>query len=369
MKTYQVIWIDDEHDTQQTFFEIAEDFGIEIHPFKVAQEGVDYFRNHKHQIDGLILDAKTFTNSESEIPSRQGLTRALTSISQIDDSAVRVVLTGQADYMTDEEFKESLDGIRKFNKTDDTEAFFNTFQGLMDRRGDRVIREENDDLFKACDGRFLESEDWGRLRDILKFVRFRDEIVYEDQFNALRKVVEKFLKRLNKIGLLPDDLVEPTVNLTNCSRLLSGKSISMGTTGVIKSVSEPMPPLLSSQLQVILEALHTGSHTDELPGKRILESSTLMLADVITWASNYCSENSDFWKNQKTWSKKTTISEGEARGKLKAVKGGFWLESECGIRKNNVFIRSDDVDRDGLSHGDEVTVEFSTTRKFASLIK
>ena len=54
--------------------------------------------------------------------------------------------------------------------------------------------------------------------------------------------------------------------------------------------------------------------------------------------------------------------------KLNTGKPGGWLESQCGNRDNNVLLLKWFVDQNGLSDGDEITVEFKLGRTATNFV-
>lgn len=102
----------------------------------------------------------------------------------------------------------------------------------------------------------------------------------------------------------------------------------------------------------------------------MLESAFLMLSDIIPWWATHCTENREVSLNQETWQKKSGASDGEVRGLVKLNPQGTkgWLESQCGIRDNNVVLPKWFFENNGISDGDEISVQFRTSRMVTSLV-
>ncbi|MGC3978361.1 MAG: hypothetical protein QM751_09165 [Paludibacteraceae bacterium] len=69
MKTYKVLWIDDEWKKQSDFITEAEQEDIIIEAYETAKAGMEAFMSNINDWDAVILDAKGFDESADEVAS------------------------------------------------------------------------------------------------------------------------------------------------------------------------------------------------------------------------------------------------------------------------------------------------------------
>ena len=76
MSKYKILWIDDKWEEMISFKDVCElpENGFEVVTCNNAVDGMRLFERHLEEWSGVILDAKVFKSSESQVDRLDGLT-------------------------------------------------------------------------------------------------------------------------------------------------------------------------------------------------------------------------------------------------------------------------------------------------------
>jgi hypothetical protein len=360
---FNIIWIDDQYDEQESFIDQAERYGFEITPFKTSVEGINYLRENLHDIDALILDAKVFTNSISDVPSERGLTASLREIAKLSGQyegkdIPHVIFTGQPDLCDDHDFKEKMDGIPVFSKSaSNNKNLFECLKSLIEQTTSSTLRNRYPASYAACQQITVEGQSWRFLYPILDSFTSGKPLL-SDPYNDLRKVLEHAFRYLHKYAVIHERLIENgLINLQGSSLFLAGKEARLTRESISIKAKVPVTPwLLSSQLKLILDICQAGSHTEEFldqasskatiseiqkwnPNHHLLQSATLMALDFIVWTKAYVDANPDSKINMNNWER---INQGgnslvlEVEGIIDSIN-----------RQGNAFVKTDHLNETG----------------------
>jgi hypothetical protein len=322
---FNIIWIDDQYDEQESFWDQAERHGFEITAFKTSVEGINYLRENLHDIDALILDAKVYTNSTSDVASERGLTASLREISKLSGQyegkeIPHVIFTGQPDLCKDDDFREKMDGIPVFSKSaPDNKPMFECLKSLIAQTTSSTLRNRYPAAYSACQKISEDGQCWRLLYPIL-YSFSSGKPLLTDSYNDLRKVLEYTFRYLHKYAVIHERLIENgLINLQGTSLFLAGMDARFSRESTsIKTKAPLTPKILSSQLKLILEICQAGSHTEEYldqPSSKanimevekwnshhhLFQTATLMTLDFIVWAKAYVDANPDPETNMKNW--------------------------------------------------------------------
>jgi hypothetical protein len=284
---FKFIWIDDEYKKQDSIIELAELEDINIIPFTTARAGIDELKKNLWKYDGVILDAKGFKDSEDEMASLKGMSKAINEINKLSvkKHIPVAVYTGQPDLMSSSDFSDLLDELKCFKKGIETELMFNYLKEQAERQAETQIKNAHRRLFE-----FTEKELGDAAAESL-FQIFSNNLLpdfftdSENYFNPLRKIVEDLFRSMNKYKILPDAFVGTQVALNESAKFLSGsiQKDFLINEGIITD-------LTGSTLNYILHISQPGSHRSNLEAyvrkqnsPYLLLSITYQLADVIIW--------------------------------------------------------------------------------------
>lgn len=297
---YNILWIDDEHESLAGTKGRAKRNGINLIPFKSLNSGMSELENNYPFYDGVLLDAKFF-ESEDDVKGSEdtyNVHRAKERLLQLKKKFEVFILTGQAEAYEDKTFKKAFTKVYKKGSDDEIDRLFADIKLAAATQGDTQIRHAYKRVFDVCTEKYI-----GELagQDVLNLLKANDDIHIDNHFNAIRKIVEDLFTAFSKYRLLPLEFVTPGVGLNESSKFLAGKSAD-GTPFIEKgyqhSEETHLPLLIASSLRSILSITQAGSHRSniDLHVKTIktpylFKSVLFQLLDVLTWFKLYVDSN------------------------------------------------------------------------------
>lgn len=297
---YNILWIDDEHETLSGTKGRAKRNGINLIPFKSLNSGMDELERNYPFYDGVLLDAKFFENEEDVKGSEDtyNVHRAKERLLQLKKKFEVFILTGQAEAYEDKTFKKAFTKVYKKGSDDEIDRLFSDIKIAAATQEDTQIRHCYKRVFDICTEKYI-----GELagQDILNLLKVNDETNIDNNFNAIRKIVEDLFTAFSKYRLLPIEFVTPGVALNESSKFLAGKSAdgSLFTEKGYQHLEETHLPLqIAFYLRSILSVTQAGSHRSgiDLHVKTIktpylLKSVFYQLLDVLAWFKMYVDSN------------------------------------------------------------------------------
>lgn len=276
MKTYQVLWIDDEWKKQADFITEAEQEDILIEAYETAKEGMDAFTKDINVWDAIILDAKGFDESADEVASLKGLFRAIQTITEQKTRRIVpwFVFSGQPDRFDNEEFKLSIHGRDPYNKNlqEDKEKLFNDIKEEADKSLETQIRHEFADIFTT-------NVDKATILKLLTALKTRDN-KNSAHLNDIRKIMEDIFNECKTKSIIPLNITD----MNNRSRHLSNQSF--------------VPKYIGKNIDSVVNITQTGSHrtqtdTDITSGAApyLVGSAINDLLNIILWWDGYKKAN------------------------------------------------------------------------------
>lgn len=219
---YNILWIDDEHETLTGTKGRAKRNGINLIAFKSLNNGMDELERNYPFYDGVLLDAKFFEN-EDDVKGTEdtyNVHRAKERLLQLKKKFKVFVLTGQAEAYEDNTFKKAFTKVYKKGSDEEIDRLFSDIKVAAATQEDTQIRHSYKRVFDVCTERYI-----GELasQDILNLLKVNDETNIDHHFNTIRKVVEDLFIAFNKFNLLPAEFVTPGVALNESSKFLAGK--------------------------------------------------------------------------------------------------------------------------------------------------
>ena len=281
MRSYNVLWIDDQWDTQEAFLTLCEQEGIDIKPFKTSKEGMIEFEKHLYEWDGVILDAKVFDETEDEAPSTIGLTKSIYKIKELLPKRYVpwFVFTGQPDLQSNDDFRNMLGGENYYRKSVDLEQLLIDIKSEADKLPETRIRKKYSNIFEIFDS--------AELLSILIGLDGND-VRNSSYFNQMRKILEDIFSKLGQDGLFPSD----------CIKLNQQRSFLCSW-----KMAKYVPVYIQQSIYSLVEVSQDGSHRlktddDVKSGNApyLLQSSTMELLNIILWFKDIqkiCSDDSD----------------------------------------------------------------------------
>ena len=375
-KTYNILWIDDEHDDEALlpFILQAEQQNIILEGYGSFKEGFSALESNINYYDVILLDALFFEDETSETPNPAGLGSAIKKINELiaKKAFPYFVLSGQT-HFTDvtnpilEAFQ-----LRCYNKKnpDDVKELLQNIKIEADTQIDLQIKHENQELFEILKSYPDSARD--TFISIFKGLKGFDN-QFDDQlyFTQLRIILETMFRMANAYGLLHDKCVQingSQVNLTESYLFLSGLDtnhlkINCAVTHFPKIIANNVKNLIQTTGAAshtttvdVTKNLHVQAYRNDVNTPYLLYSLALQLMDVLIWFDRYCKANSDIAKNKSYWQ---DIEENQYGNKFEIaeiikVSANRWASVLVNNRIKSISIFKGDVATHNLKVGDRI---------------
>lgn len=316
-KKYNVLWIDDEHESMTALHKTATDFDITLHPFKSMNGGCAEFERNYTKYDAVLFDAKFFENESDHRGSEdtKWVHQAKDKIRDVDRSIEFFVLTGQAEAYNSKEFKNAFPHVFNKGVGEDEDKLFEMLVKACKNRELTTLKYEHKQLFEVL------QEYPDSVRDIfisifmgLKGIdnKFDDQLY----FTQLRIILETMFRKANDIGLLHDKCVQRNgsqVNLTESQLFLSGYDTKHLN---VKCSVTHFPKVIANNVKNLIYTTGAASHTSKVDVTQnidiqtyrkdintpyLLYSLALQLMDVLIWFKTYSKQNNNIATNKSYW--------------------------------------------------------------------
>jgi cold shock CspA family protein len=294
---YNILWIDDEHETLPGTKGRAKRKGINLIGYKSLNGGMDELERNYPFYDGVLLDAKFFENEEDTegTEDTDNVHRAKERLLGLKKRFEVFVLTGHAEAYEDKTFNKAFPKVYQKGDNDVTDRLFNDIKEAAAGLEDTQVRHAYKRVFDVCTETYI-GEYAGQ--DLLNLLKDTNESNVDNQFNAIRKIVEDLFSAFNKYNLLPSAFVTPNIALNESSKFLSGKNTFDDSyfeeKGYRHLDGTHLPEQISYCLRSILAVTQSGSHRSkldvfvrEVKTPYLMKSVLFQLMDVLVWFKIY----------------------------------------------------------------------------------
>jgi hypothetical protein len=298
---YNILWIDDEHETLGGTKGRAKRNGINLIPFKSLNGGMSELALNYPFYDGVLLDAKFFENEDDNEGTEDtyNIHRAKEQLLQLKKKFEVFVLTGQAEAYEDKTFKKAFTKVYKKGSDNEIDRLFTDIKEAAACQEDTQLRHSYKRVFDVCTEKYI-GEYAGQ--DILNLLKIEDEPNIDNHFNSIRKIIEDLFATFHKFNLLPMEFVKPNVALNPSSLFLSGQEQHEKTHAVYKRYrhleTTHLPIQIANYLRSILAVTQSGSHRSNIDHhvravstNFLLKSVFFQLLDVLVWFKMYVDSN------------------------------------------------------------------------------
>jgi hypothetical protein len=371
---YNILWIDDEHESLASTKGRAKRNGIILIPFKSLNSGMSELERNYPFYDGVLLDAKFFENEDDVKGSEDtyNVHRAKERLLQLNKKFEVFILTGQAEAYGDKTFKKAFTKVYKKGSDDETDRLFADIKLAAATQEDTQIRHSYKRVFDVCTERYI-GEYAGQ--DIMNLLKINNESEIDKNLSTIRDIIQDLFSAFHKFNLLPAEFVIPTIALNESSKFLRGKN-SNGDYFELKGYrhldSTHLPNQIATHIRNILSITQPGSHRSEIDEHiRLVRTHYLMksllfqLLDVIVWFKLYVDSN----PKTENWERIEPMGAVED-SVLINIMAGIVIEKESLSRRgkdfaffkpdnlgNNVIIPSHIVTSHSLQDGMKIRVE------------
>ena len=161
--------------------------------------------------DAVILDGLAYDKSEDEEHSIDGLINSLNIIDKLKQSKwfPVYIFTGELNKL---EYKGDVKWIKKYNvdivtKGVDNKGFIDDLIAAIEEQEITNLKNKYTNAFSVCDDSYIGSKEFARVHQLIKDIENPDNISnQQDALLPMRKVLEAIFKKLNNIGLIPDEI-------------------------------------------------------------------------------------------------------------------------------------------------------------------
>lgn len=324
----EVLWIDDEWETQVAFRELCLMENILIHPFKYANDGLARIKENPQRWDLVLLDAQGL-KEEGMALGQSGLISSVNAIKDIGfEIGVKIpyfIFTGQENLLSSEDFLASYDKTCIFSKGTDMLRLIQCIKELVSSREDMVLKDLYPKVFEAIN--FLElKESEQKLLGFLKAIHYKEYRLQRNPITDLRIILEELFHALIKpeIGLIPQECYKGDKRELNMADIILymsgeqtksefGKAPAYGGVGVIDIEGPIYPALMSSFINTLyIYVSATDSHVKRIiddektefknqcmqysakvEGSYIGFSLAYQICDVLTYTAAYVKNHPD----------------------------------------------------------------------------
>ncbi|QXP63251.1 hypothetical protein [Polaribacter sp. HaHaR_3_91] len=315
-KKYNVLWIDDQHESMKALHKTAIDFDVKFFPFKSMNGGCSEFKNNSTKYDAVLFDAKFFEN-ETDQPGSEDtkwVHQAKDTIRDTDKSIAFFVLTGQAEAYNSKEFKNAFPKV--FNKgvdKDEDDLFIMLVDACKNRELTK-LKHKYFNPFEMCTDRYLGQKHFDRLHNLVLDIENPSQIkIAQDSLTGIRKIVEAIFSKLNDIGCIPNDIIQGKGSINGSGLFLSGRHRDY------THKQEIIHPVIAFNIFKILNVTQDGSHNegsilgvdaymDSNTNTFLYQSTVLLLLDTLDNLKAFIDSNNVKATNLAKWCKVEVIN-------------------------------------------------------------
>lgn len=306
---YDVLWIDDQHESMSKLHNTAKDYGIKLHPFKSMNGGCAALENNPYLYDAVLLDAKFFENEDNKPGSEdtQWIHETKDRIRDLDKSLQYFVLTGQASTYASEEFNKAFKNVFEKGKDEDEDTLFELLVQACKNREITKLKVKYPNPFAVCHEDYLGSKEFERVLQIVKDIENPERITNQkDALTPMRKVLEAIFKKLNTIGLIPDQVQNGKGPINGASKFLAGSN------NEYRFHEELIHPVIAESIRYLTcftqDATHNegnmldaDTYLNNSKNTYLYQSLCYSMIEVLDYLKVFIDENSDSAINQSKW--------------------------------------------------------------------
>lgn len=359
---YNILWIDDDHETLTGTKGRAKRNGIQLFPFKSLNAGMSELEQNYHFYDGVLLDAKFLENEDDVKGSEdtENIHRAKEQLLQLKKKFEIFVLTGQAEAYEDTTFNKAFKKVYKKGSDEDIERLFVDIKSAAANQQDTQIRLQNATLFKAFDSSPNLKKHYPNLLEIIKGLdKFQD-------FNLIRKILESLFVALAELNIIPE-------TFTDEQGWINGTAVFLSKRHKDYVFNEDIiHPLVAQSLYQVLQIVQDASHNEGTLKLQVdaftkiqntgyfYKSTVYGFLEVFSYLGEFMKNNQDKEQNKKRWQKKeTTIFKTESdwrTGSVTRIAENGWGTFICAEKGDSISIHPNGVKNNKLAENQNIQV-------------
>ena len=331
-KKFDVLWIDDQHESLEAVHKTATDFGIKLWPYKSMNAGCGELESNRSKYDAVLLDAKFFEN-ETDVPGTEDtkwVHQSKDRIRDLDNTLSYFVLTGQAKTYASPEFNNAFPHVFEKGKDEDEDTLFNMLVEACKNRELTKLKHKYSNPFKICKDDYIGKKHFDRLHNLILDIENPSQIkIAEDSLTGIRKIIEAVFTKLNEIGCIPDGIIQDKGWINGSGIFLSRRHRDY----IYKE--DIIHPVIAFNIFKILNITQDGSHNQGShlgvdaymatnSNTFLYQSTVLLLLDTLDYLKPFIDNNQDKSINQAKWDKVPTSGDIFIKGKVFRIADNGW---------------------------------------------
>ena len=332
-RKYNVLWIDDQHESLDAVHKTATDFNIKLWPYKSMNGGCGELEANLSKYDAVLLDAKFFEN-ETDVSGTEDtrwVHQAKDRIRDLDNTLAYFVLTGQAKTYASPEFNNAFPHVFNKGVDEDEDALFNMLVEACANRESTKLKHKYHNPFEMCSDTYLGKKHFDRLHNLVLDIENPSQIkIAQDSLTGIRKIIEAIFSKLNEIGCIPDEIIQDKGWINGSGLFLSGKHRDY----IHKQ--EILHPVIAFNIFKILNITQDGSHNQgsnlvvdaymaSNSNTFLYQSTVLLLLDTLDSVKLFVDNNKEKETNLAKWDKvQTVLKSTSLKGKVIKIAGNGW---------------------------------------------
>jgi hypothetical protein len=368
MKRYKVLWIDDLFN--KDFDRLAHQNGIELFHFTTSLEGMSNLKlgQKTNTYDAVILDGLAYDKSEDEEHSIDGLINSLDIIQKLRQTKwfPVYIFTGELNKM---EYKGDVKWIEKYNvpieiKGVDNKGFIDDLIIAIDKQEITILKKKYPNAFSLCNEKYLGNKEYSRVLQIIKDIEHPENIInQQDALSPIRKILEAIFKKLNNIGLIPNEIQDGMGAINGASIFLAGSNKEY------INKEELIHPVISESIRHLIGLTQDASHNEgnklgadtylsNTSNTFLYQSLCYSMIEVLEYLKPFIDKYGDVDKNKSKWeaiANKSYNSNVWILGTVERIAENGWgtFKSESG---NEISIPDYMVNEKKLQKGDIISL-------------
>jgi hypothetical protein len=313
----RVLWFDDQYKDMQQFVTRAEIQGFELEGFESAEEGIKFLDNNFERIDLVLLDGLFYEKKIKGTVNEKGMGNVIAKINELKTkkNIPFFVLSGQDKFTKGDNSLLIANDIRSYDKKNPTqiEELFQDMKEKVKSLPDFLIKQKYHNVFKLCEDNYLGTKELNRALKIIKDIENPENINnQQDSLTPIRKILESIFKKLNSIGLIPDEIQNNTGNFNGASIFISAKNANYIYNEML------IDPVISECIRFLVvfsqdashnegNILNADSYLSDSSNTFLYRSLCFSTIEVLEYLKPFIDDNSDKETNQLKWSLKNEV--------------------------------------------------------------
>lgn len=298
MKSYQVLWFDDEFDRLETITDDALTNGIFLVGFKNAKDGLVELEKNLQLYDAVIVDGKFYNNSTNtgDAVDDSAMVTVARALDRLEDKKKIpwFILSGQPSFTkVANPYATAYKSNKVYDKNNDKDfdELWVDIKAAADLQQDTQIRHKNQEVFSIFLLGYLPSEIEQQVLELIKSPLPESRVEIKGMLSNIRSIHESCLLKLEEIKVIQDSQAQ----FSNVVKHLSGNKTHptyLPTTKEYQNASiENLNKWLYFTCGQYIHNLKDENYKDYMISKYAVESLRSGLLELLLWFKKTYEEN------------------------------------------------------------------------------